>query len=97
MCATKRQPLRRGSTARCSPPSTRPASSPTTADGLSLFRAPHRLLYDLTRHLTPGGLLFPALAGPIPAALLPAGQLHNFNPPPAPLQNLPQLPQGVGV
>jgi hypothetical protein len=67
----------------------------TTARNLWIYRAPYRLLYNAAHLIEPGGLLFVALPGPVPAALAPLPQWGLFVEQPAPLQDRELIPREV--
>ncbi len=67
----------------------------TTTQGLWMFRAPHRNLYEVTPLFRPGHGLFLALDGPAPFNLVPPDVWQDFLVPPAVVEHLDELPLGT--
>jgi hypothetical protein len=67
----------------------------TTAQGVWMFRAPQRNIYDVTRLFQPGHGLFLWLGGPAPRNLVPPESWQHFVLPPGPGQHLHELPLGT--
>ncbi len=67
----------------------------TTAQDLSLIRVPHRILYNITQHMVPGGALFPKPQGLTPVRVIADEEWQNFVRAPIVVQNIVQLPTGV--
>jgi hypothetical protein len=72
-----------------------PGRIQTTVSKLQLYRSPHRNLYDAMPLIAPGAVLYPALPGPTPRALLPDDAWQDFQRAPVPLQHPPPLPRGT--